>query len=112
MAMSLLTDSLTEVRQYYGVEMATQNAAIGLFGDDPNAEVMLVGTSFANANGMNALMFTLGRPVHANIELGAASTEPMLTTLEQLRNGRKTKVVIWEIVERGFFSESWKTPSL
>lgn len=112
MAMSLLTDSLTEARQYYGVEMATKNAATGLFGNDPNAEVMLVGTSFANANGMNALMFTLGRPVHANIELGAASTEPMLTTLEQLRNGRKSKVVIWEIVERGFFSESWKTPSL
>jgi hypothetical protein len=111
-AMSLLTNAMTEVRQYYGAEMVTKTGTVGLFGDDPNAEVVLVGTSFANANGMTAVTFALGRPLHANIELGAASTEPMQATLEQLRNGRTPKLVIWEIVERGFFTEAWIDPIL
>ncbi|MGK0353787.1 MAG: hypothetical protein ACJAYX_004485 [Planctomycetota bacterium] len=61
---------------------------------------------------MIAMAFALSRPVHGNIELGASASVPMQATLEQLRNGRTPKVVIWEIVERGLFSAFWLDPKL
>ncbi|MFT4516043.1 MAG: alginate O-acetyltransferase complex protein AlgJ [Planctomycetota bacterium] len=111
-AMSLLTDDLTEVRQYYGAELVTKAGPIGMFGGDSSAEIVVVGSSFSKENGMIAMAIALSRPVQGNIELGAAASVPMQATLEQMRNGRTPKVVIWEIVERGMFSEFWLNPKL
>ncbi|MFT4842697.1 MAG: alginate O-acetyltransferase complex protein AlgJ [Planctomycetota bacterium] len=111
-AMSLLTDDLAEVRQYFGAEVVTKAGPVGMFGNDPDAEIVVVGSSFSKENGMIAMAFALSRPVHGNIELGASASVPMQATLEQLRNGRTPKVVIWEIVERGLFSAFWLDPKL
>jgi len=111
-AMSLLTDYLAEVRHYYGAELVTPAGAVGMFGEDPDAEILVIGSSFAEANGMIALSFGLARSVRANIIRGAAGILPLQATLEQLRPGQKAKVVVWEIVERGLFEGFWLDPKL
>ena len=111
-ALSLLTDDLAEVRHYYGAELVTPTGAVAMFGKDPEAEVLIIGSSFAEENGMNALSLGLGRPVRATIIRGAAGILPLKASLKELRQGTKAKVVVWEIVERGLFEGFWLDPKL
>jgi alginate O-acetyltransferase complex protein AlgJ len=112
LAMSLLTDDLAEVRQYYGAELMTPAGAVGMFGKDQDAEVLVIGTSFAEENGMVSLSLALSRPVRANIIRGAAGILPLQASLAELRAGTKAKVVVWELVERGLFEGFWLDPKL
>lgn len=113
-AMSLLTDHLAEVRQYYGVEVQGPGGPVPVYGKDRNAEVLIIGASFAEENGMAATSFALGRPVRAIITRGAAGILPLQRALADLRDGKigNAKVVIWEIVERGLFEGFWLDPKL
>ncbi|MFN3241897.1 MAG: alginate O-acetyltransferase AlgX-related protein [Planctomycetota bacterium] len=111
-AMSMLTDSLAEQRDYYGLEVRGPGAATPMFGQDATAEVWLTGTSFAEANGMVAVSFALGRPVYGIIERGAPGIAPMQAALREIEAGARPKVVVWEIVERGFFTGQWLEPPL
>ena len=111
-AMSLLTDDLAEVRHYYGAELVGPTGAVGVFGEDPDAEILMIGSSFAEANGMVGLSIALARSVRANIIRGAAGILPLKATLAELRRGTKAKVVVWEIVERGLFEGFWLDPKL
>lgn len=108
--LSLLGDRLAEVRGYYAIRDRTPAGTVALDGKDPNAEVLLVGTSFSAENGANALSLALGRPVRMVVERGAAGVEPMRAAVAGLRAGSKAKVVVWEVVERGFFEEAWLAP--
>lgn len=110
--MSLLTDRLAEVREFYGVNLIDGGNAVPFYGDREDAEIYLAGTSFAKANGWVATTIALGRPVHAVNTLGANGLESMREVLALLRSGRKPKVVIWEIVERGLFEAQWRDPKL
>lgn len=111
-AMSLLTDSLAEVRQYYGTELVTPAGPVSMFGKDSDAEILHIGSSFAEENGMVALSFGLGRPVRATIVHGAAGILPLKEVMTELRQGTTAKVVVWEIVERGLFEGFWLDPKL
>lgn len=111
-AMSLLTHSLTEVRQYFGAELVTEAGTAGMFGKDPDAEILVIGSSFSEENGMVALSLGLSRPVRATIVRGAAGILPLKKALPELREGTKAKVVVWEIVERGLFEGFWLDPKL
>lgn len=107
LALSLLTDELAEVREYYGVELVTPAGRVPMFGDDDTAEIVHVGTSFAESSGMKALSFALGRPVRAFIERGASGVSPMQKALQAIDDGLRPKVVVWEIVERGTVGAAW-----
>lgn len=111
-SMSLLTDELSEVRDYYGANLVTKTGTKGLFGEAPDAEVYLAGTSFSKANGMVAVTMGLGRPVHLITNSGATGLGPIRNALKLLRSGKKPKLVIWEIVERGLFDAAWQDPKL
>ncbi len=110
--MSFLADHLSEVRDYYGVEIRRETGAVAMDGKDPQAEVLLLGASFAEENGMNALALFLGRSVRAYIRRGAVGMLPLQAALPELRAGTKAKVVVWEIVERGIFDPVWRQPKL
>ena len=109
-ALSLLTDELAEERQYYGVDVVTPGGKVPMFGTDDAAEVFHVGTSFAEASGMQALAFALGRPTRAFVERGASGVSPMKKALAAVENGLRPKVVVWEIVERGTVAKIWAEP--
>lgn len=111
-AMSLLSDRLAEQRQYYGVELVRDGRAVAMFGDDPDAAILLIGTSFSEENGMNALSLALGRPVRGQIIRGAQGMKPLEAALAELRGGTRAKVVVWEMVERGWFEGAWLDPKL
>lgn len=110
--MSLLTESLAEVRQYFGVERIGAAGSSATFRKDPDAEILVVGSSFADENGLTALTFALGRPVRATIIHGAAGILPLKEVMTELRQGTRAKVVVWEIVERGLFNGFWLDPKL
>jgi hypothetical protein len=110
--LSLLADHLAEVREYYGVELLREGGAAAVDGTDPAAEVLLLGASFAEENGLNALAFGLGRSVRAYIRFGAAGLLPLRDALPELRAGTKARVVVWDVVERGFFTPEWLDPRL
>ncbi len=112
MAMSLLTDELAEVRQYFGAEVVTNGGAVGMYGKDAAAEIYLAGTSFSKENGMIAVAIALGRPLRDNSVRGSNGLASIKKTLEQLRSGQKPKLVIWELVERGLFEPVWADPKL
>lgn len=111
-AMSFLTDYLAEVRYHYGAEVVEPGGAVGMFGKDPEAEILVVGSSFSEENGMVALSIGLARSVRANIIRGAAGILPLRATLDEMQIGTKAKVVVWEVVERGLFEGFWLDPKL
>lgn len=110
--MSLLADRLAEVREYYGLELTTPNGKVAMDGKDPDAEVWLLGTSFSEENGANAVSLFLGRPLRTTIVRGAVGMAPLRAALPELRAGTKAKVVVWELVERGIFDPVWREPKL
>ncbi|MCB9876812.1 MAG: hypothetical protein H6835_04335 [Planctomycetes bacterium] len=114
-ALSLLTDELAEPRSYYGVAFTTPQGLVQMDGEDPAAEVLLVGTSFAEENGMGALSLALGRAVRAVTARGAEGLSPIRQVLDELppdgAAGSAAKVVVWEIVERGIFADAWHDPA-
>lgn len=110
-ALSLLTDELGEAREYYGLER--QAGRVALTGDDRDAEILLVGTSFAEENGLDALAFALGRPVYGRLQNGASALPPMRTALREIERGEVLpKVVVWQIVERGLRDAPWRSGEL
>ena len=111
-ALSLLSDALIERRELYGVRLLTDAGPVQMTGDDPDAEVLLIGTSFSQANGHNALSLHLGRPVRGVIIRGAQGMKPLQAALDELRAGTRAKVVVWELVERGMFQGAWLDPKL
>lgn len=111
-ALSLLTDRLAEPREYYGISMSTERGPVGLYGDDPDAEVLVIGTSFAEENGLDALMLALGRPVRGIIVRGPEGLLPLRAALPELRRGTQARIVVWEMVERGLFEGAWLDPKL
>jgi hypothetical protein len=108
--LSQLGDRLAEVREYYSIRERTAAGTVALDGKDPNAEILVIGTSFSEENGANALSLALGRPVRTLIVRGAAGMKPLRAALAELRDGTKAKVVVWEMVERGFFEDVWLAP--
>lgn len=111
-ALSLLADQLAEPRSYYGVAFTTPQGLVHMDGHDPDAEVLVIGTSFSEENGMNALSLALGRAVRGVIVRGAQGMLPLREALAELRQGTKAKVVVWELVERGMFEGAWLDPKL
>ena len=111
-ALSLLSERLGEVRGYYGVNQRTPNGTVAMDGTDPNAEVLVIGTSFSEENGRSALSLFLGRPVRSVIVRGAAGMKPLRAALDELQQGTRAKVVVWEMVERGQFEAVWLEPKL
>ena len=111
-ALSLLADRLAEVRDYYGVDLRGPGGDVGMFGKDPDAEILLIGTSFAQENGMNALALGLARSVRGTLTRGAEGLLSLREAMVELRAGTKAKVVVWEIVERGLFSADWLEPRI
>lgn len=110
--LSLCAQSLREVRTYYSITAADPALALRLDGKDPTAAVWLAGTSFTNESFWRASMFALGRPVRVFQDNGAAGIVPMQRTLAALRaaDGPRPAVVVWEIVERGFYEDGWRAP--
>lgn len=109
---SLLADHLAEVREYYGLEVRANGGRVAMDGKDANAAVWVIGTSFSEENGANALSLFLGRPVRTTIVRGAVGLEPLRAAVPELRAGTKAKVVIWELVERGMFDPVWREQKL
>ena len=113
--LSALSQRFREAREYYAVEPVPGGHDAAQFdGKWRDAEVVLVGTSFALENGLQALMLALGRPVRLVQESGAASLRPMRRLLGELAEpGRpRPKLVVWEIVERGLLEGDWGEPKL
>lgn len=109
--MSLLTERLAEDRSYYGIVVREQGRPLPLYGDKPDAEIVVAGTSFSQ-DGWLALALALGRPVRHVFERGAGGTGPIRTVLRQLDDPdvARPRLVIWEIVERGLFEPEWRDP--
>jgi hypothetical protein len=110
--MSFLAEHLSEVKEYYGVEIRRGEGFGAMDGKDANAEVLVIGASFAEENGTNALSLWLGRPVRASVRFGATGLPSLRAALPELRAGTKAKVVVWDVVERGFFDPEWQDPRL
>ncbi|MEO6594149.1 MAG: hypothetical protein ABIP94_05300 [Planctomycetota bacterium] len=110
--MSLLTEHLAEQRDYYGINLREDGRSIPLYGKDSDAEVLVIGMSFTEENGLNALSLSLGRPVRGIIVRGAPGLDPLRIAMQEIERGTRAKVVIWEMVERGFFEEAWRAPHL
>ena len=108
--LSLLADRLAESREFYGLELVTPTGRVGMFGTDESAPVWLVGTSFAHENGANAFALQHGRAIRTTIAFGASGLEAMAAARPGIRPGMKAKVVLWEIVERGYFDPQWREP--
>ena len=69
-----------------------------------------MGTSFARENGANSVSLHLGRPIRTTIVIGASGLEAMAAARPGIRPGMKAKVVLWEIVERGYYDPQWREP--
>lgn len=110
--LSLCSQSLGEVRTYYSITAADPALTVRLDGKDPTAAVWLAGTSFTNESYWRALMFALGRPVRVFQDNGAAGILPMHRAVAALRAPatQRPAVVVWEIVERGFYEDGWRAP--
>jgi hypothetical protein len=109
--MSFLAERLTEVRDYVGLEVRGATT-VAMDGRDPAAPVLQLGASATQENGMVALSFFLGRPVRAIVRRGAVGIEPVRAALPELRGGTRAKVVVWDLVERGFSAPEWQDPKL
>lgn len=110
--LSLLSERLAETRQYYGVVERDGQRSIPVRGDDADAEILVIGTSFSEENGLKALSLCLGRRVRGVIERGADGMKPLRSALPELARGTRAKIVIWELVERGFLEPVWMDPRL
>lgn len=110
--MSLLADRLSEVREYWDVEMETPAGPRLVDGTDADAPVWMLSTSFGEENGVDAIAYWLGRSLRTTTAYGAVGLEPLRRALPELRNGTRSKVVIWEIVERGLFDPVWREQKL
>jgi alginate O-acetyltransferase complex protein AlgJ len=110
--MSLCSHALREVRTYYSIGAADPALAVRLDGKDPAASVWLAGTSFTNESFWRAMMFALGRPVRVFQDNGASGILPMQRALAALRapTASRPAIVVWEIVERGFYEDGWRAP--
>lgn len=108
---SLLTHRLRDRSSVYTVGVAAPTGPVALTWDDNDARIVLAGTSFSES-GKHALALVLGRKVHARHHHGAAGIDGIADVLEVLPTLRDAKVVVWEIVERGFHEEGWREPSL
>jgi hypothetical protein len=109
---SFLAESLAEVKEYYALEWKSEQGFLRMDGEYADAEVLLIGASFAKDNGAVALSYSLGRPLRTSIRFGATGLASLQAALPELRAGTKAKVVVWDIVERGFFSAEWQDPKL
>jgi len=110
--LSLAAHGMRELRTYWSITAADPAFAARLDGSDPEAEVWLAGTSFTNESFWRALVFALGRPVRVFQDNGAGGIVPMRRVLGELAapGAPRPKVVVWEIVERGFFEDGWRAP--
>jgi len=110
--LSLLTQGFAEPRDYYISGAQTPAGPRGFTGDEPDAAILMAGTSFSKANGAHALRLTLGRPIRSVLNDGAGSVGSMRDLLDLLPTMPQTRLVIWEMVERGFFENDWQDPRL
>jgi hypothetical protein len=110
-ACSPLTHRLSESMEAYAVQCVTPQGNTPINGDDIDAPVWLLGTSFANANGAAALALQLGRPIRWTIRFGASGLGALRVALPELQSKTRAKVIVWEIVERGYFSAEWASPA-
>jgi hypothetical protein len=110
--MSFLCERLCEEREYYGLEIDRGGVFVAMDGNDQEAPVLHLGASFAHENGYTGIAAFLGRQVRKHIRFGAVGIDPLRIALPELRAGTKAKVVIWDVVERGFFAAEWSAPRL
>jgi hypothetical protein len=110
--MSFLAESLAETRDYYGVSLLEDGRLLPMSGKDADAEVLVMGTSFSEENGMKALSLSLGRPVRLTFVYGADGLGPVRKGMEEMASGTRARVVVWELVERGFLEAAWRDPHL
>ena len=111
-AFSLITYKLRELVESYAIDIADTESAKLVDGNDSEACVWLVGTSFANANGAAALALQLARPIRWTIQFGASGLSAMRAALPEMSKQRQARLVVWEIVERGYFSPEWSSSSI
>ena len=112
-AMSFTAQRFTESLEFYTVAPVDRQDPIRLDGEDERAEILLVGTSYSKVNGLQALMLALGRSIRMVHDDGATSLVPMRRALAQLADPARPRprLVIWEIVERGFCEDGWRAPA-
>ncbi len=110
--MSLLTQSFTRPLDYYISGVSTPAGPRGFTGEEADAAILLAGTSFSKGNGAHALRLALGRPIRSVVIEGAGSVAAIREVLELLPTMPQTRLVIWEMVERGFFENDWLDPHL
>lgn len=111
-ALSLTAQRFVEPFDSYSVAPVDPQERLVLDGKDPAASILLVGTSYTDANGLQALMLALGRSIRVVQENGATSLVPMQRALRELADPAKPRpqLVVWEIVERGFLEDGWRNP--
>lgn len=108
---SALTRQLVESSQVYRTGVVRGGEIVRFTGEEADAEIVLAGTSFAY-DGSQALRLAAGRPVHACIHDGADGLAGIREVIAKLPKLAKAKVVVWEIVERGFLEAPWREPQL
>lgn len=106
--MSLLTAGLTEEFDSYSVVMRAGGRPISPLVDDLDCEILLIGTSFSEANGARALALWMGRPVRLIMDYGVSGLPAISKALDELKQGTRAKVVVWEIAEPGLMVPGWK----
>ena len=111
-ALSLTAQRYVEPFDSYAVAAVDPQDRLVLDGKDPAASILLVGTSYTDANGLQALMLALGRSIRVVQENGATSLVPMQRALRELADPAQPRpqLVVWEIVERGFLEDGWRNP--
>ena len=112
MPASGLASRLAENKHYYSVQLPGDPSRQILDTEwFEQARVLLAGTSFAADNGANALMLVLGRPVDAKTIPGADGLLPLADQLARAAaEPGRFRVLVWEFVERGIFTPSWRRP--
>lgn len=105
--MSSLTYGLLEPSRHYAAGVLSPGGVTPFDPDDAGAEILLAGTSFSKSNGASALRLALARPVRAVLRDGAASIESARDTLALLPSMPRVRLVLWEVVERGFLEDGW-----
>ena len=108
--MSLLTQSFTEPMEFYVSGVPTPAGPRAFTDEDEGAAILLAGTSFSKSNGAHALRLSLGRPIRVVVNDGAGSVASIHEVLGLLPKSPQTRLVVWEIVERGFFENDWQDP--
>ena len=109
---SALTFGLLEPYRSYQVLRNGPDGLRELPASDRDAEVVLAGTSFSKSSGGAALRLALRRSVHAIERDGATGLPSIAAALDELSSLPKAKLLVWEIVERGFFEPGWEDPRL